>query len=105
MCLAGLPAEALDYFTYSCIQDALHHQGRDSAYSLPESALSIFASSALQHCWRSTGSHLSTMTTAALDLFEGSVLQRCMEEKRVSSLPHPHVLQVSALSCKAIPMP
>ncbi|DBB07390.1 TPA: hypothetical protein ACH3X3_008875 [Trebouxia sp. C0006] len=87
VCFAGLPTEALDYFTYSSVQDALHHQGRDSAYCLPESALSVFASSALQHCWRSTGSHLSAVTVAALDLFEGSLLQRCMEEERVSCLP------------------
>jgi len=102
---AGLPAEALEYFTYSCMQDALHHQGRDSAYSLPESALSIFASSALQHCWRSTGSHLSTVTVAALDLFEVSLLQQCIEEERVSFLPYSSILQVGVVSCKTVSTP
>jgi len=105
VCFAGLPAEALDYFTYSCVQDVLHNQGGDSAYSLPESALSIFGSSALQHYWRSTGSHLNTVTIAALDLFEASLLQHYMEEERVSCLPQPRVLQVSAVSCKAISTP
>ncbi len=105
MCFAGLPAEALDYFTKSCVQVALHHQDRDYAYSLPRSALSIFGSSVLQHYWRSTGTHLSTMTIAALDLFEGSLLQQYMEEERVSCLPYPRVLQVSAVSCEAISTP
>lgn len=105
VCFAGLPAETLDYFTQSCVQDALHQQGRDSTYSLPQSALSIFGSSALQHYWRSAGSHLSAITVAALDMFEGSLLQQYVEEERVSCLPHSHVLpQVSAVSCKAISM-
>ncbi|DBA74063.1 hypothetical protein WJX77_007836 [Trebouxia sp. C0004] len=92
VCFAGLPAEALDYFTQSCVQVALHHQDRDSACSLPHSALSIFGSSALQHYWRSTGNQLSAMNGAALDIFEGSLLQQYMEEERVSFLPRPHVL-------------
>ena len=102
MCFAGLPAEALEYFAQSCVLDALHHPDRASAYSLPHSALSIFGSSAMQHYLRSSGDHLSALTTAALDLFETSLLQQCMEEERVSCLACPHVLQVNVVSCKAI---
>ena len=45
------------------------------------------------------------MTTAALDLLEGSLLQQLMEEERVSCLPYHRVLQVSAVSCAAISTP
>ncbi|KAL0040643.1 hypothetical protein WJX79_000381 [Trebouxia sp. C0005] len=92
-CLAGLPAEALEYFAQSCILDALHHPDKESAHSLPNSALSIFGSSALQHYLRSSGDHSSAMTIAALDLFEASLLQQCMEEERLSCLPRTRVLQ------------
>ncbi|KAA6416441.1 MAG: hypothetical protein FRX49_13588 [Trebouxia sp. A1-2] len=101
VCFAGLPAEALEYFAQSCVLDALHHPDRASAYSLPHSALSIFGSSAMQHYLRSSGDHLSALTTAALDLFETSLLQQCMEEERVSCLACPHVLQSQTLGSSA----
>lgn len=100
VCFAGLPAEALDYFSQSCVQKALQHTGRDSAYSLPLSALKMFSSSALQHYWRSVGSHLTAITMAALDLFEGSLVQQTVEEERVSKLLPSHILpQVNTVTC------
>ena len=103
VCFAGLPAEALDYFSQSCVQKALHHTGRNSAYSLPLSALNTFSSSALQHYWRSLRTCLTAITVAALDLFEGSLMQHSVEEERLSMLLpahiHPQVDNVTSINC------
>lgn len=103
VCFAGLPAEALDFFSQSCVQKALHHAGRDSADTLPLSALKKFTSSALQHYWRSLACCLTAITMAALDLFEGRLVQHSVEEERVSILLpahiHPQVNKITPFNC------
>ena len=103
VCFAGLPAEALDYFSQSCVQKALQHTGRDSAYSLPLSALKTLSSSALQHYWRSLTNCLTAIIMAALDLFDGGLVQQSIEQERVSMLLpahiHPQVNSVASINC------
>lgn len=86
---SALPAAALEYFSESCVQDAMRHPGRGSSHALPMSALDLFSTSALQHFWRSTGGHLGAITLSALELFEGSQVQQAVEDERASFLLTP----------------
>ena len=87
VCFDTLPTEALEIFYKSCVQHTMRHQqGRDAAYCLPRTALGVFDRSALQHYLRSTGAYAAAISTAALDMFHGSQIQRSVEVDRVSSL-------------------
>lgn len=98
--MAGLPAEALDYFTYSSSRTpyTIEAETPPTAYlTLRRASLdplvttsaspTMLQGSALLALQAEPCSMIgealvvtTTVTTAALDLFEGSLLQQCMEE-------------------------
>lgn len=73
----GLTLEALGWFHHSCVQHSLRHPGGGlCADSLPIAALNWFHFSAMRRILHNSGKCL--MSTAALDVFVGSLVQQAM---------------------------
>ncbi|KAL0040718.1 hypothetical protein WJX79_002823 [Trebouxia sp. C0005] len=70
-------------------------------WELLESAAVVWGSWMLSQQLVKLLTALGVYETSALDLFETSLLQQCMEEERVSCLACPHVLQSQTLGSSA----